>query len=199
MTSKSPRSSDGTRFDQSYCTIRARTPSRRASASMMSTSKPMRCARVGGILVDVGLAACEVGAVVEDAALAYRGERAAAVAARARDDAAQHRERPPPHVPAAIAASVSPLMSSSERPAVSGTAMNVTAAPTSATPASTNKSPFVPITPSSSGTRTPKRGAEPPADDGQRLRDAADPRRRELHAEQAGAGDRARATASVTL
>ena len=35
------RSSDGTRLDQLLCTKRARTPRRRASASMRSTSKPM--------------------------------------------------------------------------------------------------------------------------------------------------------------
>ena len=36
-----PRSSDGTRFAQSFCTNSARTPSSRAIASASSTSKPI--------------------------------------------------------------------------------------------------------------------------------------------------------------
>jgi hypothetical protein len=41
MMSKSPRSSDGTRFDQLQWWKRAVTPSRRARPSTMSTSKPI--------------------------------------------------------------------------------------------------------------------------------------------------------------
>ena len=76
-TSKSPRSSDGTRFDHAYWTNRALTPSRRAIAFMMSTSKPISCAGVAGVLVDERLAALDVRAPRDLAALLDPGQRLA--------------------------------------------------------------------------------------------------------------------------